>query len=40
MKKRLNQIKEFLENFEKDKTKFEEQARKYSEEKRQREQRI
>ena len=37
--KRIN-IKEFLENFEKDKTKFEEQARKYSEEKRQREQRI
>ena len=37
--KRIN-IKEFLENFEKDKTKFEEQAKKYSEEKRQREQRI
>ena len=37
--KKIN-IKEFLDNFEKDKIKFEEQARKYSEEKKQREQRI
>ena len=37
--KRIN-IKEFLDNFEKDKFKFEEQARKFSEEKRQREQRM
>ena len=37
--KRIN-IKEFLENFEKDKLKFEEKARKYSAEKKQREQRM
>jgi hypothetical protein len=37
--KKIN-VKEFLENFEKDKVKLEEQARKYSEEKKQREQRI
>ena len=37
--KRIN-VKEFLDNFEKDKLKFEDQARKYSEEKKQREQRI
>ena len=37
--KRLN-VKEFLDNFEKDKLKYEEQARKYSEEKKLREQRI
>ena len=37
--KRIN-IKEFLENFEKDKLKFEEKARKYSAEKKQREQRL
>ena len=37
--KRIN-IKEFLDNFEKDKLRLEEQARKFSEEKKQREQRI
>ena len=37
--KRIN-VKEFLENFEKDKLKFEEKARKYSAEKKQREQRM
>ena len=37
--KRVN-IQEFLDNFEKDKLKFEEKARKYSEEKKQREQRM
>ena len=37
--KRIN-IKEFLENFEKDKLKFEEKARKYSAEKKQREKRM
>ena len=37
--KKIN-VKEFLENFEKDKVKLEEQARKYSEEKKQREQRL
>ena len=37
--KKIN-VKEFLDNFEKDKIRLEEQARKYSEEKRQREQRI
>ena len=37
--KKIN-VKEFLENFEKDKVKLEEQARKYNEEKKQREQRI
>jgi len=37
--KKIN-IKEFLDNFEKDKFKFEEQARKFSEEKKQREQRM
>ena len=37
--KRVN-IRDFLDNFEKDKLKFEEKARKYSEEKKQREQRM
>ena len=39
MNKKIN-VKEFLDNFEKDKIKLEEQARKYSEEKKQREQRL